>query len=656
MVYLLSHAPSTSLNSTIVGDQNRDVAEWRGHLPCICPAHSGCDQHNPEQNPVYCNTDLPPKYGIKTSPKDTISTSPKATNTSPKDRTRPSPKATNTSPKDTAKTSPKETSTSSKDTTDLPTDTTNTSPEKTSTSSKDVTNNPPKDTTETSPKDTADTLSMYCNADPPPKYEIEASPNHTVDILPKDTTNTPPKVVSSISPKDTTNTSTKQVTSTSPKDAANAPPKRANIFVRAFRRLMPCRRTPYRCEACCKASKPPTRTEEAIFEASEPPKEAKEAATPKAFEPLMEKETTMSKESEPPIEAKAASTSTASEPPMETEQTSASKASEPPVEAEEATTSKASAPPMETEEATTSKASEPPVETEEVAIQQSHLPLQPLQNDGKPQFWTKLPFDSGSFTPLVPLHSTMPYHLAFYHLECARRRLNLKSAGVKAAFVPELSCRGTSSFSEDVLEKQLPYNWSSEVYFEKGEFLQKQELECTADTRRRDWPTISVSVCRHKSMGFQKIRIDRDAGGLAIASLDVTFQPRDELYNPPYSWSSTDGINIADFSLCGRCYSDLEFNAELIDDQLRVRFTCYRVLGAATERFLPAWAALLEPPARRHPLIRNPGHYHGGWRVDSPDTYQVYRRVWKAAMSLDRPGLHFITYATNDGTTFSGAT
>lgn len=299
------------------------------------------------------------------------------------------------------------------------------------------------------------------------------------------------------------------------------------------------------------------------------------------------------------------------------------------------------------------KASEPQMKTEEGTIQQP-----PLQDDQKPQFWTALSFDSGSFTPLVPLHTTMPYHLPFYHLQCARRWLSPKPNNTEPAFVPELSCRGTSSFSENNLEKRLPYNWSSEVYFEKGEFLQKQELECTVDIHHKRWPDISANVCRHVSMRFEHIKIGKDAGGLVVASMDVTFQPQHEAYFPnPFPWSSKYGVNLADLFICGRCYSDLEYNAELVEDQLQIRFTCYRVLGAASERFLPTWTALLKPIAYKELVLRGTGYSNvGGWKDDSPGCYLVHGRVWKAAKRLNRPGLHLVTYADRNGREFSGAT
>lgn len=66
-----------------------------------------------------------------------------------------------------------------------------------------------------------------------------------------------------------------------------------------------------------------------------------------------------------------------------------------------------------------------------------------------PPFSSNLPFDTGSITTLKPIHEAIPYHLAFYHLELVRRRHKLDS-NVKACFIADLSCHGTSTIHPHV--------------------------------------------------------------------------------------------------------------------------------------------------------------------------------------------------------------
>ncbi|KAI1164325.1 hypothetical protein F5B18DRAFT_615956, partial [Nemania serpens] len=91
-----------------------------------------------------------------------------------------------------------------------------------------------------------------------------------------------------------------------------------------------------------------------------------------------------------------------------------------------------------------------------------------------PPIRSELPFDYQSVASLAPLHPSMPYHLAIYHLDYIRRQLD---PAVEVAFIPELSCGGTSYFYHN----SPLYTWSSEIYFQTKGFLQKQELSYIID-------------------------------------------------------------------------------------------------------------------------------------------------------------------------------
>ncbi|KAI1499109.1 hypothetical protein F5X99DRAFT_411431 [Biscogniauxia marginata] len=117
-------------------------------------------------------------------------------------------------------------------------------------------------------------------------------------------------------------------------------------------------------------------------------------------------------------------------------------------------------------------------------------------------FYTELPFDSRSFNTLVPIHPTMPYHLAFYHLDCVRRRLD---PDVKVAFIPELSCSGNTSFCHN----GPGYAWSSEIYFDKGAFLQKQEISYSTD---RETCSLRLTGCPHMSLTIKGPWFEDDDG------------------------------------------------------------------------------------------------------------------------------------------------
>ncbi|KAK7980486.1 glycosidase crf2 [Apiospora arundinis] len=265
-------------------------------------------------------------------------------------------------------------------------------------------------------------------------------------------------------------------------------------------------------------------------------------------------------------------------------------------------------------------------------------------------FLSNLPFDFGSITPLPPIHEAIPYHLAFYHLDSARRRLN---PNVEVAFIPELSCHGLSSIKSRTA-RDMPFTWSSEIYFGNGTFLQKQELMYTMDTQRTFWPSTTVNVCSHRAVRLQLVRVQNN-DGIPSVSMLIKYPPFGRWVNDFGSlWNSAKGGSKNDLLPCPKCPSDLGYHVESIGREFQVRFTCCRDLGAATERHLPKWQTLLTGEGS---YILRPKQYL--WqpsyvRMDEPSHYERYKHVLEVAKSLDRPNLHRVTYMTAGGELSTG--
>ncbi|KAI1192405.1 hypothetical protein F5X97DRAFT_337585 [Nemania serpens] len=242
-----------------------------------------------------------------------------------------------------------------------------------------------------------------------------------------------------------------------------------------------------------------------------------------------------------------------------------------------------------------------------------------------PPFRSELPFDYQSVATLAPVHPSMPYHLAIYHLDCVRRQLDPE---VKVAFVPELSCSGTSHFFHNGPQ----YTWSSEIYFEDGSFLQKQEISYIMD-KSSSWRTIKFSLCPHsitlKITGPWFTKND----GFYTARALLRFQPiGGEEFHGIKLWTSKKGSFVR-MSCCIACHSDAEEFLELKGDQVHIRYTCFRDLGGATERSTPKWKSVLtgEHIKRR------------------PSRFVLSKRVWKTAQRLGRPNLHLVTHDSLQG-------
>ena len=240
---------------------------------------------------------------------------------------------------------------------------------------------------------------------------------------------------------------------------------------------------------------------------------------------------------------------------------------------------------------------------------------------------TELPFDSLSAGTLAPLHPTMPYHLAFYHLDCIRRQLD---PTVKVALVSELSCSGTSSFYQGGPK----YTWSSDVYFDKGTFLQKQEISY-AFGRESNRQKITLTGCPHSSITINRLWF-KDNNGFLEAKSWLSIRPylRDE-YDWGEWWSTKEGRH-ARISVCRICHSDAESTLELLGHEIHVRYTCYRDLGPATDRSIPKWTSLYMGSTTAY-IQRNKYEY------------DLYARVWRTAKKLGRPNLYVIPFPTPYG-------
>lgn len=266
-----------------------------------------------------------------------------------------------------------------------------------------------------------------------------------------------------------------------------------------------------------------------------------------------------------------------------------------------------------------------PKATSETIIEPLLIDVDPASDpEPLPVFSTILPFDSQSVDTIAPIHPTMPYHLAFYHLECIRRQLN---PDVQVAFIPELSCGGTSNFYHNGPK----YIWSSEIYFQNGTFLQKQELSCVIE-ENSDCGTLKFTECPHITFKVRPLRF-KDNEGFLIAQAWLSYPSIDGRETFGFKWWTSKTGRFARMSMCASCHSDHEQTLELVGRQLQIRNTCYRDLGPATDRSIPRWVSLLTGDGIRH-RVRN---------------FESYARVWQTAQQLGRPNLHLITHNTRYG-------
>jgi hypothetical protein len=83
----------------------------------------------------------------------------------------------------------------------------------------------------------------------------------------------------------------------------------------------------------------------------------------------------------------------------------------------------------------------------------------------------RLPLYQGSTQTLIPIHYLMPYHLAYYHLHCARKDLR-NTVNTDTTKVASLSCKGESD-----LGPRVPgWNGQAKCTMTKGHFYKNRKF------------------------------------------------------------------------------------------------------------------------------------------------------------------------------------
>ncbi|KAK7949418.1 uncharacterized protein PG986_010304 [Apiospora aurea] len=259
-----------------------------------------------------------------------------------------------------------------------------------------------------------------------------------------------------------------------------------------------------------------------------------------------------------------------------------------------------------------------------------------------------LPFNTRSFGTLTPMHPSIPYHLAFYHLEAARRCLERDGRTTKGHAVAITQCICQGGFSN--AQTGHNYSWSSEIYFWRQRFLQKQEVAYRVDVRAANSGDFKVTMCPHFTVSLVRLKVNDGGGGLK-ASGRITYKPPRYRHDRGVRWESEDG-SLAEMHICTTCHCDLEQSLEVRGHELHVRFTVYRNLGTGVDRFDTKWNALL---TGKGALQQRPPKYSYSQErrrhilKDQPSTYGVYQQVWTVAHRLKRPNVHLVTFKTASG-------
>jgi hypothetical protein len=217
---------------------------------------------------------------------------------------------------------------------------------------------------------------------------------------------------------------------------------------------------------------------------------------------------------------------------------------------------------------------------------------------------TELPFDLNSTQTLAPVHPSIPYHLAFYHLYCARRNLD-RAANKSPALVNKLWCKGRCLLNG----KGPECEWVSEVFFDGETFIQRQVIDYTMD-KATTVGTLKFNFCPHAGISITKPVFGR-MSGFTHVRLSVARDNRIEdglihsvLISLVRSWEpwSSDLGRYMEGDICRGCHAEVVVCIRVLGDKLITRLATYKDLGPGTKRNHPKWlSALPRSEYRRRP-------------------------------------------------------
>ncbi|KAL6789454.1 hypothetical protein GGI42DRAFT_337761 [Trichoderma sp. SZMC 28013] len=228
-----------------------------------------------------------------------------------------------------------------------------------------------------------------------------------------------------------------------------------------------------------------------------------------------------------------------------------------------------------------------------------------------------------SLFTLAPIHHSIQYHLSMNNLNCISRRLNPET---ESRYILELSLAGSATS-----DTATQYRWSSEIYFDKGTFLQKQEIRA-AFWRDDENPPEHFTGCPHQSLSVYTPDFTEE-DGICEAEAWITCKPSRCPSHPMQKWSNSQGP-YTHITSCTICHSDTECYIQLNGWYLDVRYTCFRDLGAGTDPNDPKWRSLLTG---------------GGINHRPKYEFDVLRRVWHTALHLKRSDLYDVIHQTPNG-------
>ncbi|KAI1378656.1 hypothetical protein F4677DRAFT_443142 [Hypoxylon crocopeplum] len=200
--------------------------------------------------------------------------------------------------------------------------------------------------------------------------------------------------------------------------------------------------------------------------------------------------------------------------------------------------------------------------------------------------WSMLYLDNSIGDPLDPVHNSIPFNLAYYHLDWVRKAESPVAQMERAA---TLGCYGTVP-RKGKLRPELKY-WIHPAWY-KDSFLVQQVVVFTFEPNKRHAVFGSERV-------FSKYKFTETRG---LMKASVTYKTtRDTQIYPVHcrsTWRSEHGTHRLAWT-CVNCCMDSCIEIKLVEDKIVVYLFVWKDLGNASTPFEREWIAALRTDGPR---------------------------------------------------------
>ncbi|KAI0384121.1 hypothetical protein F5Y04DRAFT_293479 [Hypomontagnella monticulosa] len=220
------------------------------------------------------------------------------------------------------------------------------------------------------------------------------------------------------------------------------------------------------------------------------------------------------------------------------------------------------------------------------------------------RIWSTLHMDHSTADPIDPLNASIPYALAYYHLDWVRSG---GSAEIQKARANTLTCHGKVA-GNSKCPSGVEY-WVRPLWHNNS-FLLKQVVRFTISPRKLhplfgyDYIMLGWSseecwtfrTCPHYRQRFLSCEFQQTRGlmksTVSYATKQRSFITGD--YSSRTTWESVYGPRNYAFN-CQYCLTDSRIFMEMVEDKVVVHLHVWKDLGKAKDAFDPRWLAALRP-------------------------------------------------------------